>query len=102
MSWKQRLGPSLLHAAGALAFQGVVSLIAVWLTGRGLPALFYGAAASSFWFIGREVEQLWPHLGWKSRRLVDVSAEDLTRAARQAGLPFLLTHALATAAAYIS
>lgn len=90
------LGPSLLHSLGGLAAMAII-LAARWAaTGNPTSSAFYGAGIVSAWFLAREVEQIAPHLGWRSWR-IDLSNGRGGRLLRQAGIPFLATHAAAFA-----
>lgn len=85
-TWKQKAGPSLLHAVGALVITGFVGGIASILMRNGVHGTSLGAAVASTWFWAREVCQVAPHWGWKSWAL-NLTTQQRDRLVRQALYP---------------
>ena len=80
---KADFGPSISHVAGALGVQWGLFLFTALVA----PALLdtyvlaaTGMFAAGVW-LGREFEQLWPHVGYKPRPPID--SDDVSRFARQ-------------------
>lgn len=94
MTTKKAFGPSLLHVGLALAVTILAALVSVYAVHDGAPGAFWGAAVASVWFIRGEIDQINPHLGWKTWRL-DATPEERQRMVRQAGWPALAAHLVA-------
>lgn len=95
MEFQRRIGPSAAHTLGAVAVTYLIGLIGGLAIGAGVSSSFWAAALMTGWFLGREVEQLAPHLGW-SENTPEVSEEQLNRAMRQTVWPAVFAHAAAT------
>lgn len=94
MEFQRRVGPSAMHTLGAVASTYLMGLIGGLVLGAGFASSLWAAALMTGWFLGREVEQLAPHLGWSDTP--EVSEEQLNHAMRQSVWPAVFAHLAAT------
>lgn len=96
LKFQRFIGPSASHSLGAVGVVYLMGFVFGLIFGNGVSAGYYGAALMTGWFLGREIEQVLPHLGWHEWDDYDLTEKQRDRLIRQGLWPTALGHLAAT------